>query len=218
MRRLMSEKKGGVRHFMKCEMVAFHRPNWEPTFLSARTRESLVEETLPNKIQTYHSYLDTLVFTCNPFVIIRTSSTWWVSWPTWFADANSATTPEQPRLQTELPPGGLLQLWLPSIVPLQEYRQRQSSLAYRHYRHLATTNPYKLDTWWFSRQIYRCNFGRFGHKSSNTYPIPSTKQNETNNSQNLFIVRILIKFEHSFFVSFQKLRIIIEGIGSATNG
>ena len=73
MRRLMSEKKGGVRHFMKCEMVAFHRPNWEPTFLSARTRESLVEETLPNKIQTYHSYLaylDTLGFTCNPFVII----------------------------------------------------------------------------------------------------------------------------------------------------
>ena len=40
-------KKGGVRHFMKCEMVAFHRPNWEPTFLSARTRDSLVKETQP---------------------------------------------------------------------------------------------------------------------------------------------------------------------------
>ena len=36
MRRLMSEKKGGVRHFMKCEMVAFHRPNSDQLFAFLR--------------------------------------------------------------------------------------------------------------------------------------------------------------------------------------
>ena len=34
--------------------------------------------------------------------------------------ANSAATPGQPRLQTEPPPGGLVQLWLPSIQKLEE--------------------------------------------------------------------------------------------------
>ena len=66
MRRLMSEKKGGVRHFMKCEMVAFQRPNWEPTFLSARTStqtcytiehssiRSLAPRSAPRATKTVH--------------------------------------------------------------------------------------------------------------------------------------------------------------------
>ena len=47
-------KKGGVRHFMKCEMVAFHRPNWEPTFLSARTRDTLKKDKTKKLFKHFH--------------------------------------------------------------------------------------------------------------------------------------------------------------------